>query len=485
MKFRKFPFKIVLAAILAVTLSSCLATKSYQEPEVDTKNLYAFDNVQMDSTTLADMPWQEVFDDPQLRDLINEALENNLELQNAVQQIKAAEANFYQGKMNYLPSLSANANAGYNEPSDNASSLGGGNTVIPASEQYSVSLQSSWELDVWGKITSSKRASFAALMQAEASRRAVQTRLISDVANAYYRLLALDRKLTITKRTVDVRKQSVKTVKSLKEGALLTGVSVQQSIASQYAAEVTVPQLKEQITKQENALEILLGHTKEEIKRSNLDRQTTIDSLATGLPAQLLRNRPDVIAAEYGFRSAFEQTNNARAYFYPSFRLTAQGGFKSLETQDLFKPGSVFYNLAAGLTQPIFNKGQNKARLKRRKAQQEQALLNLKGTVLNAGREVSNAMSQYKNADKRLKLRKKQIKALDRALESSRELLQYGEANYTEVLTAQQSLLSAKLNNVNDQLQELISGVDLYRALGGGWDNAMMGQNDAKADQGN
>ncbi|MBN2731208.1 MAG: TolC family protein [Balneolaceae bacterium] len=460
-----------MAAFLLVMLSSCLATKPYEKPDIETEDLYPFENVELDSTTLADMPWKELFKDRHLRNLIEEALANNLNLQDAIQQIRVAEANFYQGKMSLLPSLTGNARASYNEQSDNSVNFGEGleNTVIPASEQYAVSLQSSWELDVWGKLSSSKRSAFATLMQTEASRRALQTRLIADVANAYYRLLALDQQLQITKQTVENRKSDVETVTSLKEGALVTGVSVQQSIANRYAAEVMIPQLKQQITEQENALSILLGRAPDSIRRTSLEKQQPIDSLATGMPGQLLRNRPDIIAAEYAFRSAFEQTNNARAYFYPAFRLTAEGGFQSLETQNLFEPGSVFYNLIAGLTQPIFNNGQNKARLKRTKARQEQALLQLRSTILNAGREVSNAMSQYQSAEQRLELRTKQLDALEKAVDFSRELLQYGESNYTEVLTAQQNLLSAQLSNVNDRLQQLIAGVNLYRALGGGW----------------
>jgi NodT family efflux transporter outer membrane factor (OMF) lipoprotein len=464
--------KLTFAVLLAVTLSSCLATKSYEKPDIDTENLYPFENMKLDSTTLADMPWQEVFKDRQLQDLIDEALENNLDLQNAIQQIRVAEANFYQGKLGLLPSLNANGSVSYSEQSDNSVNFGDDleDISIPASEQYSVSLSSSWELDVWGKLSSTKRATFAALMQTEASRRAVQTRLIANVANAYYQLMALDLQLQITRETVKNRKNDVETVKSLKEGAILTGASVQQSIANRYAAEVMIPQLKQQITEQENALSILLGRTQNTVERGRLDQQQPIDSLATGMPAQLLRNRPDIIAAEYSFRAAFEQTNNARAYFYPAFRLTAEGGFQSLETKDLFDPGSVFYNLAAGLTQPIFNKGVNRARLKTTKAQQEQALLQLRGSILNAGREVSNAMNQYQNADLRLDLRQKQLDALEKSVEFSRELLQYGEANYTDVLTAQQNLLSAQLSNVSDKLQQLTAGVSLYRALGGGWD---------------
>lgn len=472
MRSCKTTLRYISLALVVFSLSACLASKPYEKPEIEMEDLYRFKNVQLDSATLADMPWQEVFEDEHLRDLIGEALAHNLNLQDAIQQIRVAEANFYQGKMSLLPSLSAAGNASYNEQSDNSVTFGGGQTgtVVPASERYTVSLQSSWELDVWGKLSSAKRAAFAALMQTEALRRAVQTRLIADVAIAYYRLLALDRQLAITKETVENRKSDVETVKSLKEGALVTGVAVQQSIANRYAAEVTIPQLQQLITEQENALSFLLGRPPGDVYRTSLGEQQPIDSLATGMPAQLLRNRPDIIAAEYAFRRAFEQTNNARAYFYPAFRLTAEGGFQSLETQDLFEPGSVFYNLVAGLTQPIFSNGQNKARLKRSKAEQQQALLQLKSSVLNASGEVSNALSQYKSADRRLELRAKQMEALEKAVEYARELLQYGESNYTEVLTAQQNLLSAQLSNVNDKLDQLIAGISLYRALGGGWD---------------
>lgn len=475
------------AILLAVFLSSCIATKPYEKPDIETENLYPFEQVELDSTTLADMPWQKVFRDTQLRSLIHEALENNLELQNAIQQIRIAEANFYEGRMSMLPSLSASGDVSYNEQSDNSVNFGEGlgDVSIPASEQYSVSLSSSWELDVWGKLTSAKKASFSALLQTEATRRAIQTTLIANVANAYYQLLALDKQLEITRETVENRRQDVETVRSLKESDMVTGVSLQQSIANRYAAEVTIPELEQQITVQEHTLSILLGRAPGTIERSTLAQQSPIDSLATGVPAQLLRNRPDIIAAEYSFRSAFELTNNARAYFYPAFTLTARGGYQSLQTEDLFQPGSIFYNLAAGLTQPIFNRGQNRARLKRSKARQEQALLELRGTILDASNEVSNTLSQFERADQKLELRQYQLEALENAVEYSRELLQYGEANYTEVLTAQQQLLSAQLNNISDRLQQLTAGVDLYRALGGGWDqsaNNLQGESNGSQD---
>lgn len=468
----------LLIALAALLLPSCIATRSYEAPELatDPAELYPFEQVTLDSTTLADMPWQQVFGDPQLRGLIREALANNLELQQAIQQIRIAEADFFQGRMSLLPSLSAGADFTRSEPSDNGSSFSGftgGSTAIPATDLYTVSLSTSWELDVWGRLSSAKRASYAALLQTAATRRAVQTRLIAQVANAYYRLLALDRQLEITRRTVQNRREDVEAIRSLKESGIVTGVSVQQSIANRYAAEVTIPDLRQQITEQEHALSILLGRAPGAVERTTLERQQPLDSLATGMPAQLLRNRPDIIAAEQSFRRAFELTNSARAQFYPAFRLTAEGGYRSLQTSDLFQPGSIFYNLVAGLTQPLLNRGQNRADLTRSQARREQALLEFRRTVLNAGGEVSNALSQYRNSEAKIEFNRRQLEALESAVEFSRELLQYGEANYTEVLTAQQNYLSAQLGLVNSRLQQLTAGVNLYRALGGGWDKTL------------
>lgn len=462
---------------MTLSLSSCIATKNYQKPDVQTEDLYPFEQVKLDSTTLADMPWQEVFKDPQLQKLIEEALQNNIELQSAIQQIRVAEADFFQGQMNLLPSLTAGANAAYIEQSDNSSSFGASGS-IPAREQYSVSLNTSWELDVWGKLTSVKKAEYAALLQSQAVHRAVQTRLIAQVSNAYYRLLALDKQLEITHQTVENRRADVETIRSLKESGLVTGVSLQQSIASRYAAEATIPELRQQITEQEHALSLLLGRSPGAIKRTSFEEQSPIDSLATGVPAQLLRNRPDIIAAEYLFRSAFELTNNARAQFYPSLRLTAEGGYQSLQTDDLFQPGSLFYSLMAGITQPIFNRGQNRAQLKRSKAEQQQARLQLRSTVINAGSEVANALSQFQNIEEKRELTKQQLEALKNAVEYSRELLQYGEATYIEVLTAQQNYLSVQLSDINNKLQQLTAGVELYRALGGGWEQSTDFEND-------
>lgn len=286
---------------------------------------------------------------------------------------------------------------------------------------------------------------------------------------AYYNLLALDNKLAITHETVKTSADLVETMKSLKETGRVTGAAVVQSEAARYAAEVTIPDIEQQIRETENTLCLLLGRTPGPIARGKLEDQKANELLSTGVPAELLDNRPDVMQAEFGVISAYEMTNNARAYFYPSVTLTANAGFEALEFKDLFDPASFAANIVGGLTQPIFNKRQNKTRLEVAKAQQAAALANFSSTLLNAGKEVNNALSLYEASVQKSELRQKQLEALEKSVDYTKELLNYGSATYTEVLNAQQSLLNAQLSNVNDHIQQLTAMVNLYHALGGGW----------------
>jgi multidrug efflux system outer membrane protein len=338
-----------------------------------------------------------------------------------------------------------------------------------AAHQYLLGLSSSWEADVWGKLRSTKRSYAATVLQSEAYRRVVQTQLIADIADNYYSLLALDAQLEITRQTVQNRIQDVEVMKLLLEGDVVTGAAVVQSEAQRYAAEVTIPDLQRSIREAENLLATLLGRTPGPIERGTLAGQDPAPPLLTGVPSQLLRNRPDVQQAEYTFESTFEQTNVARAYFYPSFTVTANGGLTSTTIQNLFSPTAVFASLVGGLAQPIFNQGINRLRLARSQALQQEYLYTYQQTMFTAGQEVSNALFAYQSATDKARIRAQQLNALNKAVEYTHELLRAGFANYTEVLTAQQSLLQAQLNGVNDQLQQRQAVTDLYHALGGGW----------------
>jgi multidrug efflux system outer membrane protein len=451
------------ALTLALLLASCKVTQPYERPAVRTQGLYR-DVAATDTTSLADTPWDRLFPDTLLQRLIAEGITNNLDLKTAMTRIQAAEANLAQSKMAFFPSVTGNGATSVAKVPNVPSAATGF-----ASRQYQLYVNSSWEADIWGKLRSTKRSYVAALLQSESYRRAVQTQLIANIANAYYSLLAYDAQLKITQQNVDIWIENVSTMKELKEAAVVTGAAVVQSEASRYAAEVTIPTLKQSIRETENALSVLLGRVPGPISRTTIEAQQVPDSLTTGVPAQLLSRRPDVQQAEYGLISAFELTNVAKTYFYPSLTLTANAGFSAVALGDLFKSASIFGNLAAGLAQPIFNKGLNTQRLKVAQATQEQSLIAFQSTLLTAGQEVSNALFAYQTAGDRAVLRTKQLAALEKSVEYTKELLKYSSANYTEVLVAQQSMLTAQLNSVGDRLQQLQSVVNLYRALGGGW----------------
>lgn len=273
----------------------------------------------------------------------------------------------------------------------------------------------------------------------------------------------------MTEQTLENRINEVKTIKALKENAVVTGAAVMQSEANRYAAEVLIPDLKRNIRETENALNILLAKPPGSIQRATLDDQVPYQNLQTGLSSLLLKNRPDIRRTEAGFRAAFENTNVARTYFYPQLTLTAQGGVSTLQIKNLFDM-SVFYNIVAGLTQPIFNKGLNKARLRIAEAQQKEAYYAYQQSLLTAGGEVSNALFAYQASLEKQTSRNLQVGALEKAVNYTRQLLEYSSAtNYTDVLTSEQALLAARLEGVNDKLQQLLAIVELYRSLGGGW----------------
>ncbi|MBF4515561.1 efflux transporter outer membrane subunit [Flavobacterium sp. ANB] len=460
--------KYILMVIAATLLSACV-TKKYESPKtVSTEKLFR-DQAAADSTTIANMPWQSVFKDAKLNALIQKGLDQNLNLKNAIENIVQARATLRQSKLAYYPTLNIDANVTRTKQSEAGLNFPAGININTLTTTYKLGLSTSWEADIWGKLSSTKRAALATYLATDAAKQAVQTQLISDIANNYFLLLAFDKQLEITKETLESRIKNVETIKSLKEGAIVTGAAVVQSEANRYAAEVLIPDLKQSIRETENALNILLGQAPGEIERGVLGDQQIPENIAIGLPSQLLQNRPDVRQAELNFRVAFESTNLARTYFYPSLTLTASGGFSNLQLTDFFT-NSVFYSIIGGLTQPLFNHGLNKARLTTAQSQQLQALNNFQQSLLVAGQEVSNSLYAYQMAVEKQDSRAKQIESLTKAVDFTQQLLEYSSAtNYTDVLTSQQNLLAAQLSGVNDNLQKLQALVDLYRALGGGW----------------
>ena len=453
----------LFTGLMAAFFSACVVTKPYETPQVETDSLYR--GVQAtDTNTVARLTWSEVFEDVDLRRLIAHGLANNLDLKMAFERIQQSEAYFQQSGAALFPSLSADGGVAASRFSETQ------NPLRRTAVQYQLGLSSGWELDIWGKLKSSKRAAFANLLQTQAATRALETSIVSGVANYYYLLLALDKQLAITRETVKNWDITVETMRALKESGRVTEAAVVQSLAQRYAAEVTIPDLKQSIKETENALNILLGNPPGSITRGAIEDQKIDRKFNTGVPAQLLSFRPDVQQAEYNFRYQFELTNVAKTWFYPSLNITASAGLSALSLRNLFSGGAFAANIGGGLLQPIFNKRANITRLTVAESEQRAAYYDFENTLLNAGREVSDAVSSMEAAEEKINIRVNQLNALEKSVLYSQELLQNGFATYTEIITARQSLLQAELNKVNDRLQLLQSQVNLYRALGGGWE---------------
>ncbi|REE25901.1 NodT family efflux transporter outer membrane factor (OMF) lipoprotein [Winogradskyella pacifica] len=467
-KHRNFS-KGSLLLIVAITLQSCFVAQDYVRPELEseTETLYRTDNLPTDSISMADVSWKTLFTDQYLQQYIEEGLQNNMDVRIAIQQMVAAEAYAKQGKAGYLPSVNVGTNWTHQELSKNTQF--GAFLSDRSTDQFDITANLSWEADIWGKIRSNKRATQAGYLQSVAGHQAVKTQLISSIANTYYSLIALDAQLEVTKQTIATRESGVETIKALKDAGQVTQVAVDQNIAQYNNAKALQVDIETAIFKTENTLSILLGKSGQDFERNSLDIQEIEQDIKLGVPATLLSNRPDVMAAEYSLIQSFELTNVANSNLYPSLTLTAAGGLQSLELDDLFSANSLFANIVGGLTQPLLNQRKLKTQKEVAIAQQEQALLQFKKTLLVAGSEVSNALFSYESETKKFEFRKNEVEALRTAEANSEELLKNGYANYLDLLTARQSALSAELNIIDSQLQQLVSIVDLYEALGGGW----------------
>lgn len=464
---RTFVYRSLLLVTVALTVQSCFVAKEYERPELDmVDSLYRTDNLPTDSISAADISWKELFTDPVLEGYIEEGLQNNMDIRIALKQITAAEAYMKQGKAGYLPSLNANASVTHQELAANSQF---GSFFSGSLEQFDLSAALSWEADIWGKIRSNRRATQATYLQSVAAHQAVKSQLVAQIAATYYQLMALDAQKKVTEETIENRKKSLTTIEALKEAGNVNQVAVDQTAAQLYNAQALLIEIDQAIFKGETAFSILLGSSPKTIERSNIENQEVKANLEVGFPALLLRNRPDVVAAEYGLVNAFELTNVARSNFYPSFTIGATGGFQSLELKEWLDSGSLFANLVGGIAQPIFNKRKIRTQYEVAKAQQEQALLSFEQRLLTAGKEVSDALYDYQAEKEKYEYRLNEVEALRKAEDNSEELLNNGFGTYLDLLTARQSALNAELNVINNKLSQLQSVVTLYKALGGGW----------------
>lgn len=453
--------KFIYISISAILLSSCHIYKKYERPEdINVASSYRTPegmNVASSTNNIGNLEWSDIYTDQKLQELINYGLTNNTDLLIAIEKVNEAKASLTSARLSFLPGISLT-------PEGNVSSYDGSS----AAWSYNASASASWEIDLFGKLLNSKRKAQVALLQNKEYQQAVRTQLIATIADYYFTLTALDKQLAIYTITEQSWAESVETIKAMKEGGMTNEAAVAQYEAYHAAIAAAIPDVKAEITKQENALATLLGDFPRAIARNSIDNQKCDIPLEIGIPVELLSNRPDVKNAEYQLASMYYNTNIARSSFYPQISIGGSIGWTNAAGAAITNPGGLILSALGSLTQPIFNRGANIAKLKIAKAQEEQAKLNFKQMILDAGREVSNALAVYDAELKKESKRELQIEKLSNAVEYTKELLTLGSSTYLEVLDAQQSLLSAQLTKTEDQLKKLNAITSLYHALGGG-----------------
>ncbi|WP_406823608.1 TolC family protein [Pedobacter sp. KACC 23697] len=459
---------LILLAFGTMFFSSCLLRKPQVKPSVQMPQSYRESFLTGDSLSL---PWKFFFSDEKLQHLISLSLKRNNDLEVAKLTVKQLEAGLKEAKQALLPTLDLNVTGARNWMSKNSlnGSLSEQFTKTSYLDDYNAQFRVSWEVDVWGKTAMQQDGAYADLMGNKELARAMQTRIIAQVAQAYYNLLALDEQLKIADRNLALSDSTLKITTLQYNAGQVNSLAVQQAKAQRKTAELLVPLVKQNIAIQENALSILCGEFPSPIDRKPDFSVAALNGFGSALPVRLLSRRPDVKAAEWAVMHAQSKLGLAKVAMYPSFSFTPSIGANSFKLNSWFNlPGSLAKNLAVNLTQPIFQKRSLKTAYERAALEQEKAVLQFKQNVLTAVGEVSDALEKQKRVAERLILIDEKLVALQKAAKDASLLYQNGMATYLEIITAQNNLLQTELEGTNIRLEKLQSAIDLYRSMGGG-----------------
>ncbi|MFC2409082.1 MAG: efflux transporter outer membrane subunit [Prevotella histicola] len=452
---------IIIIAFAALSLTGCKSLYgNYERPDVKTSGIVrdpVDDKAALaGSSDFGNLPWRSVFTDPQLQTLIEKALENNPDLLNAALNIDIAEQQLRASKLAFLPSVVF-------APNGSISHFG---THTSSTQAYTLPVTASWDVDLFGKLRSQKKAAQMALIQSRDYKVAVQTNLICNVANLYYTLLMLDRQKQIVDDMSGLTKNTWDMMKLQMEFGRARSTSVQSAEAAYYSVQTQGADIKRQIRETENTLSLLLGEPAQSIARGSLENQSLPTNFSGGIGVQLLSNRADVHANEMALAQCFYNIQEARSRFYPALNISPTGAWTN--SNGLVNPGKLLLSVVGSLTQPIFMRGQLKAGLRVAEDRYKQAYNTWQNSILKAGAEVSNALVAYNSADEKNKLQQQQIDVLKQNVDHTQMLYAQSSSSYLEVITAQQSLLNAEISQVQEQFTKLQAIVNLYNALGGG-----------------
>jgi len=460
---------IIIGVFALTSLAGCGLYKKYERPEINVDGLVrdtARTDVVLpataDTTNFGDVAWQEVFTDPQLQTLIRQALERNYDLLNAAENVKMAEAQLKSARLAFLPSFSFNPTGSLSDV------FSGPNRSAEWTRSYNLPVSASWNVDLFGNLLSQNRSSKVALIASEDYQQAVRSRVICGVANCYYTLLLLDRQLQILTDMEQITKENWDMMQLQKQ---LRGARETSVVAAQAAHLGVVSKridMQRQISETENTLSLLLGQSAQTIARGRLEDQQLPSTFATGINIVLLSNRPDVHAAEMNMAQCFYGIENARSKFYPGLNINASGAFTQNATGSVVNPAYWIANFVGALTQPIFQNGRLVAGLKVAKAKYQQAYNDWEYSILSAGSEVSNALVKYNTSHQKSLVDRERVDVLNKNVNYTRDLFKMGSSTYLEVITAQQNLLNAEIDQVTDDFNKMQAVVNLYSALGGG-----------------
>lgn len=454
---------IIIFALAALTLSGCKSLYgNYERPDVKTSGIVrdTASNAPLaetDTASFGNLPWRSVFTDPQLQTLIERGLKNNPNLLNAALSVDMAEAQLKSAKLAFLPSFSFS-------PQGTISSWDGGK----ATKTYSLPVNASWNVDLFGNLRSQKRAAQMALLQSKDYQVSVQTSLISNIANCYYSLLMMDKEVEILDDMIKLTKETWDIMLAQKELGRVRSTGVQSAENNYYSTLTQKTELQRQIRETENTLSLLLGEPGGAIARGKLEDQSLPSNFSTGVPLQLLSNRADVHAYEMALAQCFYNVQTARSRFYPNLTISGNGIFTNSGGMGIVNPGKWLLSAVGSLVQPIFQNGKLVAGLRVAQDQYQQAYNTWQNSILKAGNEVSNALVLYNTSDQKSKLEAHQIEVLRQNVEDTRALMGESSSTYLEVITAQSSLLNVELSKVQDDFYKMQAVVNLYYALGGG-----------------
>ena len=473
-KFKLYKYGIVLGLLAVV---SCKAPQAVTETQI--KPLPESFGSSTDTTNISALKWKNFFKDPNLVELIDVALKNNQELNITLQEIEIAKNDIRVRKGALLPSVGLRAGAGVEKVGRYTSQGAGDATteIKPGVEtpdplgDFTIGAYANWEVDIWKKLRNSKKAAVTRYLATVEGKNFVITNLIAEVADSYYELLALDSQLDIVKQNIALQTNALEIVKVQKQAARATELGVQKFQAEVLTSKSLEFDILQKIKETENKINFLLARYPQEIKRETANFTDLLPAAVnSGIPSQLLANRPDVKQAELELVAAKLDVKVARAEFYPSLDITAGIGVQAFKPSYLLTmPESLLYSVVGDLAAPLINRNAIKAEFNSANARQIQALFNYEKTILNAYLEVSNQLSKIDNLSKSYDLKSQQVAALNRSIDVSNDLFKSARVDYFEVLMTQRDALESKLELIETKKEQLNAAVHIYKDLGGGW----------------